>query len=150
MTFEAKVAAAANGWLGTPYQHQASLKHIGCDCLGLLRGVWREVRGDEPELPPPYAPRWNDAEKNDLLLAMAERNFCHKTQDEPIEMADILLFRYRQHLPTRHVAIAISDHQFIHAYAGRGVVVNGFSAWWQRHLAGHYGWIEPSTDKNIR
>ena len=37
--------ASARGWLGTPYHHQASLKGVGCDCLGLLRGVWREVIG---------------------------------------------------------------------------------------------------------
>lgn len=146
MTLQAEIVAAAQGWVGTPYQHQASLKQVGCDCLGLLRGVWREVKGDEPELPPPYAPRWNDAAKSDLLLEMAERNFCRKAKGEPIEMADILLFKYRDHLPTRHVAIAISDDRFIHAYAGRGVVVNGFSAWWQRHLAAHYRWVEPSTD----
>ena len=28
-------------WIGTPYRHQASLKGVGCDCLGLVRGVWR-------------------------------------------------------------------------------------------------------------
>jgi NlpC/P60 family putative phage cell wall peptidase len=33
----------ARGWIGTPYRHQASLKGVGCDCLGLLRGVWREA-----------------------------------------------------------------------------------------------------------
>ena len=137
---EQKVVEAAQSWPGTPYHHQASLKHIGCDCLGLLRGVWREVKGEEPELSPPYAPRWNDAVKSDLLLEMAGRNFDLKAPHEAIEMADILLFRYRQHLPTRHVAIAISADKFIHAYAGRGVVVNGFSAWWKRHLAAHYSW----------
>lgn len=135
-----EVVAEAMSWLGTPYRHQASLKHVGCDCLGLLRGVWREVKGDEPELAPPYAPRWSDATKNDLLLEMAERNFCRKLQDAEIEVGDILLFKYRQNLPTRHVAIAISSEEFIHAYAGRGVVVNSFSAWWRRHLTAHFSW----------
>ena len=36
-------------WIGTPYRHQASLKGVGCDCLGLVRGVWRAVIGAEPE-----------------------------------------------------------------------------------------------------
>ena len=39
------VIAAARSWLGTPYHDQASLKRVGCDCLGLARGVWREVGG---------------------------------------------------------------------------------------------------------
>ena len=46
----------ARGWIGTPYRHQASLKGVGCDCLGLVRGVWREVMGEEPEAPPAYRP----------------------------------------------------------------------------------------------
>ncbi|MGG2476222.1 peptidase P60, partial [Rhizobium sp. BR5] len=27
--------ALAQGWIGTPYRHQASLQGVGCDCLGL-------------------------------------------------------------------------------------------------------------------
>ena len=49
----ADIVSAARGWLGTPYAHQASLKGIGTDCLGLVRGVWRDVLGDEPEAAPP-------------------------------------------------------------------------------------------------
>lgn len=139
-TLQMQVVAEAKCWLGTPYQHQASLKQVGCDCLGLLRGVWREVNGDEPEMPPPYAPRWNDAAKSDLLLEMAERNFFRKPQNVAVEAADILLIKYRLHLPARHVLIAISSDEFIHAYAGRGVVINRFSAWWLRHLGGHFSW----------
>jgi cell wall-associated NlpC family hydrolase len=35
------VIAEAMTWLGTPYRHQGSRKGVGCDCLGLVRGVWR-------------------------------------------------------------------------------------------------------------
>ena len=35
------ILTEARDWIGTPYQHQASLKGAGCDCLGLVRGVWR-------------------------------------------------------------------------------------------------------------
>ena len=44
----ARIVATARSWLGTPYHHQASLRGVGCDCLGLVRGVWRELYGDEP------------------------------------------------------------------------------------------------------
>jgi NlpC/P60 family putative phage cell wall peptidase len=37
----AQIVVATRDWIGTPYQHQASLKGVGCDCLGLVRGVWR-------------------------------------------------------------------------------------------------------------
>jgi NlpC/P60 family putative phage cell wall peptidase len=38
------IVAETRAWLGTPYRHQASLKGVGCDCLGLVRGVWRAIR----------------------------------------------------------------------------------------------------------
>ncbi len=49
----AAIVVTARLWIGTPYLHQASLRGIGCDCLGLLRGVWRDLYGPEPEAPPP-------------------------------------------------------------------------------------------------
>ena len=52
----ATIVAEARAWIGTPYRHQGSLKGIGCDCLGLVRGVWRAVAGAEPEAVPAYAP----------------------------------------------------------------------------------------------
>ncbi|MEM9842167.1 MAG: peptidase P60, partial [Pseudomonadota bacterium] len=38
----AEVIEAARAWLGTPYRHQASRRGVGADCLGLIRGVWRD------------------------------------------------------------------------------------------------------------
>src|SRR5437764_272872 len=48
MVSRATIVAEAESWLGTPYRHQASLKGVGCDCLGLVRGIWRAVCGREP------------------------------------------------------------------------------------------------------
>ena len=56
------VVAEARSWIGTPYQHQASLKGVGCDCLGLVRGVWRALYGEEPEHVPAYSRDWAEAE----------------------------------------------------------------------------------------
>lgn len=57
----APIVAEALTWLGTPYRHQASVKGVGCDCLGLVRGVWRAVYGSEPEAAPGYTPDWAEA-----------------------------------------------------------------------------------------
>ena len=43
--FRAAIVAEARGWIGTPYRHQASLKGVGADCIGLVRGVWRAFHG---------------------------------------------------------------------------------------------------------
>ena len=39
MVRRAEVVEEARLWLGTPYHHQAALKGVGCDCIGLIRGV---------------------------------------------------------------------------------------------------------------
>jgi NlpC/P60 family putative phage cell wall peptidase len=54
MTVANAAVAEARLWLGTPYMHQASARGAGADCLGLLRGIWRALYGDEPEVVPPY------------------------------------------------------------------------------------------------
>ena len=63
----AAVIAAARVWIGTPYRHQASLKGVGCDCLGLIRGVWRGLYGGEPEEVPAYAEGWAEAGAGEIL-----------------------------------------------------------------------------------
>ncbi|MFS8182119.1 hypothetical protein ACMG4P_11260 [Pseudovibrio denitrificans] len=63
-----EVVALARGWLGTPYHHQASVKGAGCDCLGLVRGIWRELYGSEPQEIPAYSPDWGEVGKRETLL----------------------------------------------------------------------------------
>ncbi len=60
MTMREQILAEARTWIGTPYRHQASLRGVGCDCLGLVRGVWRVLYTSEPEATPAYAPDWAD------------------------------------------------------------------------------------------
>ncbi len=129
-----RIVAAARSWLGTPYVHQASCKGAGCDCLGLIRGVWREVIGKEPEVPPPYSPDWTASGGGEQLLAAAMRHLVRKPADAPIEPGDVLLFHYRAHLPPRHAAIATGPDTMIHAQENAGVVEVPLSGWWRRHL----------------
>ena len=68
------IVAEARSWIGTRYRHQASLKGVGCDCLGLVRGVWRNCIGDEPETLPPYAPDWAEATGAEALASAALRH----------------------------------------------------------------------------
>ena len=55
-----RVIAAARAWIGTPYHDQASLRGAGCDCLGLARGIWREIVGPEPFELPAYGRGWGE------------------------------------------------------------------------------------------
>ena len=65
---------AARRYIGTPYHHQAALAGAGCDCLGLIRGVWRDLYGAEPEQPPPYTPDWGETGEVEHMLEAASRH----------------------------------------------------------------------------
>jgi NlpC/P60 family putative phage cell wall peptidase len=131
----AAIVAAALGWIGTPYHHQASMKGVGCDCLGLVRGVWREVVGPEPAAPPPYRPDWAEAGSEESLL-LAARRYLFAIAIDVALAGDVLLFRWRAHLPAKHCAILTGPKTMIHAHDGAAVAEVAFTRWWARHLAG--------------
>ncbi|MBX3523232.1 MAG: C40 family peptidase [Xanthobacteraceae bacterium] len=134
MTKSDEIVAAARGWIGTPYRHQASLKGVGCDCLGFLRGVWREVQGSEPELPPAYSADWAEAGARETLADAARRHLLEISLGE-IAPGDVLLFRWRAHLPAKHCAIIATPKRMIHAHDGAAVAEVYFASWWRRRLA---------------
>ena len=129
-----RIAAAARGWLGTPYLHQASLKGVGTDCLGLVRGVWREVMGDEPEAPPAYAPGWAEMGGGEAMAEAARRHLVEIPYTE-YRTGDVLLFRWRPQLPAKHAGIAVSRAAMVHAQEEALVTEVALNGWWLRHLA---------------
>lgn len=130
----AVIVAEARSWIGTRYRHQASLKGVGCDCLGLVRGVWRNCVGDEPETPPPYAPDWAEATGAEALADAATRHLLPIALDEFGE-GDVLLFRWRAGMIAKHAAIVASATTMIHAHDGAAVCEVALAPWWRRHLA---------------
>ena len=126
-----EIVGAARGWIGTPYRHQASLKGAGADCLGLVRGVWREVVGDEPEVAPPYTADWAEALGEETLLLGARRWMDEVTVADALP-GDVLVFRMGMGVPAKHCAVVSSDAQIVHAYWGRSVVETRLVKWWAR------------------
>lgn len=131
------VVAEARNWIETPYQHQASLKGVGCDCLGLVRGVWRGLYGSEPCIIPAYSADWAEAGKNENLLSAAA-NHLVGIEIENFQTGDLLAFRWRSHLPAKHLAIVSSPTTMIHAQQGAKVCEVPLSQWWRRHIAGAF------------
>ncbi|NNM72643.1 NlpC/P60 family protein [Enterovirga aerilata] len=130
----AEIVLAARGWIGTPYRHQASLKGVGCDCLGLLRGLWRETVGAEPERAPPYSRDWAEASGREALLGAAGR-YLVPVRGRCWQAGDVLFFRWRNHLPAKHCAIATGEGTMVHAHDGASVAEVAIAPWWDRHLA---------------
>jgi NlpC/P60 family putative phage cell wall peptidase len=129
-----QIVAHARDWIGTPYRHQASLKGVGCDCLGLVRGVWRELYGEEPERAPPYGPDWAEALQRETLAEAASRHLS-AIPPEDIAPGDVLLFRWRAHLPAKHAAILTAPGRMVHAHDGAAVAEVALAPWWRRRVA---------------
>lgn len=128
------IIAAARSWIGTPYRHQASVKGIGCDCLGLVRGVWREAIGPEPEAMPAYSPDWAEAGGRETLAETALRHMTPVALHD-MRAGDLVLFRWRRHLPAKHAGILSDGYHFIHAQDGAAVCEAALTPWWRRRIA---------------
>ncbi|CUH80201.1 NlpC/P60 family protein [Tropicibacter naphthalenivorans] len=130
----------ARAWIGTPYVHQASTKGAGCDCLGLLRGLWRETHGTEPEAIPAYSMDWSEPQGEERLWAAALRHLTPKALSEATP-GDVLLFRMRDGAVAKHVGLQaqVGKHAtFIHAYSGHGVIESALSAPWARRVVARF------------
>jgi len=131
------VLAAARHWIGTPYRHQASARGAGCDCLGLIRGVWRDVFGDEPAPVPPYTPDWSEPQGEERLWDAARR-LLRPGRGEP---GDLLLFRMRAGSVAKHLGI-LSRHgdapSFIHAMSRHGVLESPLSGPWAARVVARF------------
>ncbi len=128
------ILSEARDWIGTPYMHQASAKGAGCDCLGLVRGVWRALYGAEPEPVPAYTPDWAERAGAETLLEAARRRMC-EIAIENAAPGDVLLFRMHAQAPVKHCAILDEDAHIIHAYWARAVVRSRFAPWWRARWA---------------
>lgn len=138
------IVAAARCWIGTPYVHQASTLGAGCDCLGLVRGIWREVFGAEPEPIPAYTQDWSEPSGDEQLLRAAMRHLSAKPLAEE-GPGDLLLFRMRRGAVAKHLGVqatAGSAPTFIHAYSGHGVVESALTPPWERRIVARFEFPE--------
>lgn len=132
------IVRLARSWVGTPYHHQASTKGAGADCLGLVRGVWRELYGCEAETPPAYSRDWGEANGRETLLDAAARHLVPLTSVSEARPGDILVFRLRADTVAKHAAILVTPAAMIHAMEGGDAREDRLSPWWRRRLAAAY------------
>jgi NlpC/P60 family putative phage cell wall peptidase len=127
------IVAQARRWVGTPYHHQQSHLGVGADCLGLVRGVWRDLYGAETEAPQPYSRDWAEAEGTETLIEAASR---HMTAVPVAEArgGDLVVFRYRRSSPAKHVGILCAPERVVHAMEGGPAVEMSVTPWWRRRI----------------
>lgn len=142
-----RAVAVARLWIGTPYRHQTSCLGAGCDCLGLIRGIWRDLYSTEPESVPAYSMDWSEPQGEERLWQAALRHLVVKPR-EVAAPGDVLLFRMRSGAVAKHLGVQSyrstgrqDEGQmpaFIHAYSGHGVRENALTSCWQRRIVARF------------
>ncbi|EPP14214.1 phage cell wall peptidase of NlpC/P60 family protein [Megasphaera sp. BL7] len=112
----------ARQWIGCRWEHQACLKGVACDCVGLVRGVHEQLTGDAFEGDYDYPATWHLFKRKEKLYEE-----CKKYMDEisvsEARPGDILLFAFRTKFPAHHLAILTDQDTLIHSYMDVGRVV---------------------------
>lgn len=146
MSARAAALAEARAWLGTPYRHGASVKGVGADCLGLVRGAARAVGLTHVE-PPPYRPDWAEVLDGEPLLEALRARLVEITPDDALP-GDVLVFRMAAGAAAKHCAVLSAaaepggEARVIHAYWGRAAVESWLGPWWRRRLVAGFTWPE--------
>jgi NlpC/P60 family putative phage cell wall peptidase len=129
------VIVEARSWLGTPYHHQAALKGVGCDCVGLLRGVYNSLTGSDIQNPENYSPAWHIHKGEEKLYGYLKNHFNLKEKPAfSYAPGDILIFGVGAG-PGAHAAIVTAADRMIHSYREIGKVVeNQIDTRWSRRI----------------
>ncbi len=122
--------AAARGWLGTPFHHQAAVKQVGCDCIGLVRGAAAEIGLSEGTAGEARYQGYSRAPEPRMLLRGLNESLVRLKGGLAAALpGDVLLFRFDDE--PQHLAI-MTDAGMIHALARkRRVVEHDIDATWR-------------------
>lgn len=117
-----QVLEIARTWVGTPYRHQASVKGSGCDCIGLITGIWRELFGKYPKgfKMPAYTPYWAEESGKSLMVNIGKQYLIEILPKEKLP-GDVLMYRMMRRGQTKHAGIYLGSNKLIHAYDGHAV-----------------------------
>jgi NlpC/P60 family putative phage cell wall peptidase len=153
----AAVVAEARTWLGTRWQHQASLKGTACDCAGLVLGVARALGLPVPAAVPAYDRRPDGVLLRELceaylcplphapalreaVVAFAPEQVARYCAEPVPAPGHVLLFRFDS--APQHLGIVGNGPGYltlIHAHApDRRVVEHRLDATWRARLVAAY------------
>ena len=128
-----EIIAEAREWEGTRWEHQKAMKGVACDCIGLIRGVYKELTGLE-------MPDVIDYPQTAFFYCRDERLYPELQKYLPeitvaeAQPGDILTFGMRTHFPDHHLGILLDGGLFIHACGDAGIqktIITSFDALWQ-------------------
>ena len=138
-----QIVAEARDWLGTPWHHQAMVKGVGTDCIGLLAGVALNtgIADARAHMRDPRFKGYGREPLPDVLLAACEQ-YLDEIPIADAGLGDIFLLKVPRGRLPQHFAIVsrVADGKpsyMLHATSAfpRCVVENGIDdQWWSRVL----------------
>lgn len=136
------ILAEARRWIGTPFVHGQSRIGAGCDCLGLVLGVWRAQYAAARVTPPFYGSDGGNRQEAEALRQGLSQHL-NEIAPEAAQPADVVLFRLRDAAPARHLGLLSmrdGDWSLIHAHEAFGVLEDRFSENWRRRAVAAFAW----------
>lgn len=116
------VLEEARAWVGTPYVLGGALKGVGCDCVGLIRGVYRNLYG--AKLPEPHGWRadWHAQGYRAGVSPLIQAARAHFAEIKPADALPGDLVGIRLKGRVAHCGILGEDGRLIHAIETHGTV----------------------------
>ncbi len=124
----------ARSWAGTRWQHQASLKGVAADCVGLARGVYTELTGNTIQTPMNYPATWHLFKAEEMLYPECQK-YMEEISPSEAKPGDILLFGFGKG-PASHIGIMTEPDRFVHSFQDVGKAVES--------------WLDDEWKKRIR
>lgn len=138
------IVQQARTWLGTPFHHQARLKGVGCDCLGLVVGVVDELelKDQDGVKLAAYDEVTYSKEPDGAYLTQKLTDLLVEVPVEDARTGDLALFKVREN--PQHLAI-LTDYDgtlgMIHCFApARRVVEHRLDEDWRSRLLKVFRW----------
>ena len=132
-----ELVTLARSWIGTPYHKMAAVKGKGCDCLGLLRGVYAEVSG-ELVIPPAYKGRPPRVALGRETMLEAAREYLVEVPADTRGPGIVLVFRTHPKLAAWHCGIMTNATDMVHSHSGREVYEVTLGQRWEQRVVGAF------------
>ena len=139
-----EIVNQARTWIGTPFHHQARLKKVGCDCLGLVVGVVDELGLKDKNGVPlaAYDEITYSKEPDGAYFTQKLIELLDEVSLADMRAGDMALFKVREN--PQHVAI-LTDYEgelgMIHCFApARRVVEHRLDDDWRSRLLKVFRW----------
>ncbi len=128
------VATEALEWVGTPWRHHTSVKGVGCDCVGLVRGVGVACGVmNDPTLEATRPFKGYSVVPNPAVMKRGLGAFLHRIPVDEAGLGDVLWLRIAR--DPQHLGILVEGSRLmVHAANGHGVVRHSVDAKKWRNL----------------